>query len=215
MNDIVDIFIPVSTEQINKLPMAFHSAINQTYKNIRIVIFFDGVNEEIDAFFEKNMNNSFDGLEKTDEDYLIEYYDKIVTIKNFNGPSGTGAIARQWYFKWNKKSNYVKFLDADDLLLSNTIEIMMKYFDDKVDGVFCPLFAVNNNIFREIVPGKPKLGHAGSGSMLLKKSCIDDIIEKGFVWPNKKGHDNDFLIFCQDKYNFKTTNENVLYIYLK
>lgn len=123
-------------------------------------------------------------------------------------------MARQWLFDWDKKSELVKMLDADDILIPSTIEIMTSYYKDSIDGIFCPLTRVSHYQFVDTTTGSPKLGHSGSGSMMLSKKFIEKVTDDGFKWTNVHDHDNLFFKFCEDKsYNFVTTIENFLYIY--
>jgi len=205
MKPLVDIFIPLNPNRhIKQLSAAIQSALTQSYWPIQVIVYIDGQIKD-------KCNYSI---------YLPEH-DDIFYVQDEYGPHGNAYFARKWYFdEFEDKAPFVKFLDADDILTPNAIEIMMGYMLDDVDAVFCPLLMLTSSRYYQIIPGLPKPGHAGSGSMLLRKEFIEKCRNDGWEWPNINDHDNVYLKFLEEKieekkYNIKTTNETGLYIYMK
>lgn len=230
MSNKVDVFIPVAAGHAHVLPAAIYSALTQTYSNKRIVLFLDDIHVKLESVVKKWFYTSNDSPKSTPQKRAssrtlkpeaidIEHCEKGLIVRNCAGPGGTAHVARQWLFGWRDKSEYVKMLDADDIMTPRALEIMMNTFKEDVDGVFCPLVRTSSYRFAEIISGKPQLGHAGSGSMLLKKHVMETMIEEGFEWPGQQGHDKGFFQFLSDreeKFKFVTTSpENVLYLYLR
>jgi len=219
---MIDIFIPAAGD-FKWAPAALYSALTQTYKNKRIILFLDGYSQLARNFIDKWWYNDISReriFTKTVKwknlNLSFEESDKGILVVNEKGPSGTAAIARQWLFEWKNKSEWIKMLDSDDLLVPNALEKMEKYCGEDIDGVFCPMIRSSCNRLAKSMSGKPIKGGSGSGSMLLRKSFMEKVVKAGFIWPNKRGHDNDFFQFVKDKnFKFVTTKEDFLYIYLK
>jgi glycosyltransferase involved in cell wall biosynthesis len=108
-NPLVSILIPVyNTEKY--VAEAIESALNQTYKNIEIIIVDDG---------------STDKSWEIIESYRQKYPDKIKTYRQKNKGA---CAARNKAFELSS-GQYIQYLDADDLLAPDKIEHQIKYFD--------------------------------------------------------------------------------------
>ncbi|SFA97046.1 glycosyltransferase [Clostridium frigidicarnis] len=106
---LVSILIPAYNE-VDYFKIALESALNQTYKNIEIIICDDSTTDNI-----KNMVNRYIGEYKN-----IKYY-------NNGGPLGKrGAVNLQKCFDVCH-GEYVNFLMQDDVFSPNKIEIMLQY----------------------------------------------------------------------------------------
>jgi glycosyltransferase involved in cell wall biosynthesis len=222
----VDIFIPIVIWHIKKFPASLYSALSQTYRNIRIILFSDGVDPDLEALYDKWWYEPEDNPREmwTEMTFprirlplAIEACKKGYLIRNPAGPMGSGAVARQWIFEWPEKRPLVKFLDCDDILAPDAIEIMLRYLTADCDGVLCPLARASSCRFVEVISGRFELGHMGSGSLLMRKESMEHMVQQGFEWPNKQGHDKEFIKFCLEhgyKFN-RVTKENFLYSYLK
>lgn len=229
--DLVDIFIPVMYYHAHVLPAALCSALTQTYKNIRILLFIDGIHPSLEQVIqkwfytnsEKRLNYPIfkraPSKKYLDYDYInYEKCSRGIIIRNIAGPASTAHVGRQWLFEWSGKSSFVKMLDADDILTPRAIEIMMSYFDDNVDAVFCPLLRTSSYCYAAINKGLPIPGGCGSGNMMLRKELMEKAIERGFKWPPKHGHDKTLIKYFvdhEDEINVVTTKENVIYLYLR
>lgn len=111
--DKVSVIIPVYNME-KKIEMCLNSVINQTYKNIEIVIIDDG-----------SQDNSYIKIkEKAKEDKRIKYY--------FQKNKGLSS-ARNLGIK-KSTGNYIMFLDSDDYIENNTTELLLnKIYEDKSD----------------------------------------------------------------------------------
>ena len=216
----IDIYIPVSDNHYNTVVGTLYSVLGQSYNDIRIIMFFDGMNDNKQAFINRfwYKNFTFEKTTKTvwrDKNLIFEYTKEgHILIKNTSGSNNGYGLVRQWIFEWEDKSELVKMLDADDVLLPDSIKILMTYYTTGVDGIFCPMVLSTSYRMKEIIIGDPKRG-CGSGSMFLHKDFMNNII-KEFSWIENKGDDGSFLDFIQNKnFNFVTTKENFLYMYIK
>lgn len=215
----VDIFIPVAEGHAHVLPAALCSALTQTYPNKRVVLFLDGITPRLEKVVKKWLyKNDNHRIPTQNQNISIEYFEENVIVRNSEGPSRSAHVARQWLFEWTEKSKYVKMLDADDILTPRSLEIMMKYMKPEIDGVFCPMIRTANYVIAETLKSIPFAGIIGSGAMLLKKRCMEKMIEQGYTWPSLRGHDKGFYEFMkgkEDQYKFITAKEDALYFYLK
>ena len=99
--DLITIIIPVYNEE-QYLEKCLNSAVNQTYKNIEIILIDDG-----------STDNSF------------KIYQKYPQIKVYKQKNEGLSSARNKGLELSK-GKYIYFLDADDYIEKNTIEIMHK-----------------------------------------------------------------------------------------
>lgn len=104
-NDLISIVIPVyNAEQY--LDQCIQSVINQTYKNIEIIMVNDGSND----------NSKEIALQYKNLDHRIRYYDKE--------HSGCGATRNYGIDK--AKGKYIYFLDSDDYIEPDLLEKLHK-----------------------------------------------------------------------------------------
>jgi len=199
----IDIFITCSQYHYKTLPAAIWSALTQTYQDIRLVLYMDGTTDSTDKLLSQWL-----------PDALSSPSQCLVTIKP-GGSSGNAGVGRDWYFNFAEKSDWVKFLDADDTLTPKTIEIMARYIKDDVDAVFCPIQHISSNRYYQKISGKPQKGHAGAGSMMLSRCMVNDLVDRKFSWQQVRGDDEKFLEFIGDDYKIQVANEDFLYIYYK
>ncbi|MBQ7789924.1 MAG: glycosyltransferase family 2 protein [Bacilli bacterium] len=103
MNDLVSIIVPVYNVY-EYLDECLKSLINQTYKNIEIIVINDGSTDKSLSICEKY----------TKKDKRI----KLINQKN-SGLSYTRNIGIK-----NSKGKYISFIDSDDIINNKMIEIM-------------------------------------------------------------------------------------------
>ena len=126
MNKLVSIIVPIyNTEKY--LERCIDSLINQTYKNIEIILINDG-----------STDNSINILKKYKK---IDTRIKIIDKKN-EGPN----IARKTGLE-NADGNYIMFVDSDDYIHPNTVEILVSKINEYQVVYFdmtCNSFEITN-----------------------------------------------------------------------
>ena len=119
-NDLISVIVPVYNTQ-DYLDKCLTSIINQTYKNIEIIIIDDGSTDNSKEVIKKYMNN---------DNRIIYYYQKN---------SGVG-IARNKGIDMSR-GNYIAFIDSDDYINEKYIEKM--YMAIKSDDAFSICGTIN------------------------------------------------------------------------
>jgi hypothetical protein len=191
---MIDIFIPVTEGNLDKLPGTICSALTQSYRDIRLVIWLDK-NETV----ENILNEWFYIPEDTPwSDYLhpnpitLEHATRGVIVRNSQSESIESA--QRWMLEWPEKSEYVKFLGQNDILTPECLEIMMRYMTAECHGVLCPIARVFSSMYKDIILER------GFNALLLKKSTMEQIAAGGSL----------------EQYNFvDTLPKNYLYIQQK
>ena len=145
--DIVTPLVSVCIPTYNQpffLAMAIQSVMNQTYKNIELIIGDDSTNEDT----------------KKTMDYYLERYDNIKYFYH-GGPLG-GKGSKNTVFILSKASGeYVNVLFHDDLIVADKISRMMEYFIRDLEGrislVMSARMLVNeqNEIITKMNPWQP------------------------------------------------------------
>ncbi len=181
---------------------AIQSVLNQTYKNIELIVVDDG---------------STDSTRK-----IVEKYKDVVYIYQEN--RGEGA-ARNLGIE-NSNGEYLAFLDADDLYANDKIEKQLKVLikNNDIDVVYNDLKVVDENlnylntlksegiyekredllaniIYRQVIQGPI--------CMMIRRSCTNDI-----KWSEELVYtvDYEYVMKLAFKHNFKYLEEP-LYIY--
>lgn len=115
-NKTVSVIIPVYNNQ-NYIKASVNSLLNQSYKNIEIIVVNDG---------------STDNTQKV----LEENYSNVSTVKIINKENGGVSSARNRGIA-EATGELIAFLDADDEYLPNAIENMVSEFDDDTGILTC------------------------------------------------------------------------------
>ncbi len=127
MNQLISIVIPVYNSQ-PYLPHCLDSIINQTYQNIEIVVVNDGSTDD-------SLN------------ILEEYQKKDKRIKIINIKNCGVSHARNIGIK-NSTGEYISFVDSDDTIEINAIEILYKdIIESEADLVQCNNYLNEYKIF--------------------------------------------------------------------
>ena len=127
MNHLISIIIPTYNVE-NYISKGLYSCINQTYKNIEIIVVDDG---------------SIDNTCNIVEEY-IKKDNRIHLYKKDN--TGVSATRNLGINKAN--GDYCIFLDSDDWLVDNTIEVLVNNINDN-DLVMCSYSNYVNDKFKE------------------------------------------------------------------
>lgn len=129
--DLVTVIIP-TYKRSDKIERAIKSAINQTYKNIEIIVIVDN------ADFPE---------ERRKTKKIVSKYENIKFIENEENLGG--ALTRNVGID-NAQGKYIAFLDDDDEFISNKIERQMELMKQKekdcikVGMVYCYKNGINS-----------------------------------------------------------------------
>jgi len=209
MNSLVSVIIP-TYKRSNYILRAINSILNQTYKNIEIIVIDDN---EADDEFSKITQNVLKKL--IDSKKII--YIKHVTNKGISAARNTGIKIAS--------GDYIAFLDDDDEFLPKKIELQLNIFNkskNNVGLVYGAYLEINENLNKELVI-MPKLkdnvysilglNHIGPPSMVMcTKSAIEQI--GGFDEFLNHKEDIDFYFRLSEKYNISFTNEVITKYYI-
>jgi glycosyltransferase involved in cell wall biosynthesis len=162
---LISIVIPTYNNE-KYLPEAIESSLEQSYKNIEIIVVDDGSTDNT-------------------RELVKQYGSKVRYIYQENqGVSG----ARNTGIK-NAAGNYLQFLDADDIILTRKLEIQVDFLENNPDYMVVysdvryfygfdrtkltqkDFKFYSGNIFKELLQGNFIVVHAS----LVRKSCIDNM----------------------------------------
>ena len=189
---------------------AINSVLNQTYKNIEIIVIDD--------------NNENDEFRKLTENVLKKLIDenKIIYIKH---KYNKGCPASRNTGIKNAKGEFISFLDDDDEYLPTKTDLQLKIFQNKKDEiglVYGAYIRKDLNLNKEsLIEPKFKgnvnfvlgLNKIGSPSIVMcKKSAIIKIGGFDETLPYKE--DIDFFFRLSEYYNFDYTREVVVKYYI-
>lgn len=176
---MVSIILPIYNKE-NELEKCLKSVLNQTYKNLEIILVNDGSKDSSKDICEKFLN-------------------KDTRIKLINKKNEGVELARITGLE-NSNGNYITFVDPDDWIPNNAIELLLKVIKsenaDVSFGKYCRVIdkyglirkEVKGNIYNNLVIDKVKLMNEYYGSFcgwgclpinmcgkLYKKSLIDSV----------------------------------------
>lgn len=202
MNPLVSVVIPVYNAAFT-IEHTLESVIQQTYKNLEIILVDDG-----------SKDNSY----KLMSDYIEnhkEFNFNLITKKNGGVSSSRNRGIDE------SSGTYISFLDSDDLWLPQKIEKQMELMlhnpsidclgTTMNDEVFIKMFGVK---FEKLTKITPKL-------MLLKNfMCIQTTLmkrtvlkETGYFYEDQDNEDSNIIIRMANNYNCYLLNESyVTYI---
>ncbi|GIW21651.1 MAG: hypothetical protein KatS3mg068_0658 [Candidatus Sericytochromatia bacterium] len=203
--DLVSVIMPAYNSEKTLYESAM-SVLNQSYKNLELIIINDG---------------SKDNTEKIANE-LLKKDNRVVYIKQNN--KGV-ASARNTGIKISK-GKYIKFLDSDDILFRNSIELL---FHEIKKNENCKIvfgnFIINNNGTIKLPDNNNRIQISKSeffrnqlignliatGTVLIEKSILNDI---GLFDENLRGpEDYDLWNRIIQKYEYVHVNFPI-YIYM-
>ena len=154
MNDLVSIIITTRNRE-NLLPRALNSAINQSYKNIEIIVVDDCSSDNTEKIVKKYIKN----------DSRIKY------IKN-NIPSGANVSRNKGIKIANGK--FIAGLDDDDEFLSNRIELLLNNYDEKYAFITSLNYINSNgNIYKSNCPEIVDINMILNFNILMNQAFIE------------------------------------------
>lgn len=128
MNPLISCIVPVYNKE-NTVRKCVNSLIEQTYKDIEIILIDDGSTDASGSICEK----------------YAEEYDNIILLSHSNkGVSYTRNVGIEI-----SKGDYITFIDADDYLSEVFLERLISFFDRKTDIVVCSCNVVTDT---EVIP---------------------------------------------------------------
>lgn len=192
---LVSIIIPIYNKA-EFIEQTIQSALNQTWKNIEIIIVDDESSDDSLSIVKKYENEN---------------------IRVFNQPNSGASSARNLGLK-KAKGDYIQFLDADDLLSLDKIEKQLKSLENKLDTVaVCStvfFFDGDNHLLNS--PAETELdflfstsdpleflinlyGGNGQASMVTIHSWLTptQVIKKAGFWNETLSVDDDGEYFCR------------------
>ena len=187
MADCVSIIIPIYNSE-KFLRDCLDSLVNQTYKEIEIVCVDDGSKDSSGKICD-------------------EYSDKYSNFKVIHQPNGGVCAARNAGLD-NATGDYVCFVDSDDTIPANAIEILhtkIKEYSANIvignaavelsNGKFMPFFEISNDIVSEgkenILKRIPQYIYDSAWAKLYDKKAIDGVRFK----VGKKINEDGFFVF--------------------
>lgn len=124
MQPLISVIVPVyNVEQY--LRKCIDSIINQTYRNLEIILVDDG---------------SPDNCPKICDDYALKD-SRVMVLHLINGGAG---YARNRGFQ-QSKGDFIAFIDSDDVIAPNFFESLYNFFSDDIDIVECEIAFVNED----------------------------------------------------------------------
>lgn len=182
------------------VPLAVKSVMDQTYKNIEVIIIDDG---------------STDDTREAVRPYLNDPRVRYLYQEN------KGQAAAKNYGVRESRGEYIAFLDADDMWMPEKLEMQLPlfsrsklvgvvfsrslYIDEK--GVECGI--VNQELFRGRVSGPLLIDNfVGFGSSVVRKECFDRL--EGFREDVRMGIDYDLWLRFSTQYEFDYVDRPLL-----
>lgn len=187
---LVSVIIPTYSRPAF-LKRAINSVLNQTYKNIEVIVVDD--------------NNPDSEFRKCTEHLMAEFElnSKVVYIKHSKNKNGSAA--RNTGID-NSQGKYVAFLDDDDEFLEHKIEkqvILLDTLEESWGGVYCNYQTVVNskvsdkylnkeegNLIESLLLCNNSI--CGGSTLLLRKSVLTQL--KGFDITFKRNQDWELLV---------------------
>lgn len=205
----VSIIVPVYNTS-NKLRKCLNSLVNQSIKDIEIIIINDG---------------STDDSEKIINEYKEKYGE---LIKYYCKQNEGVAKARNLGIE-NANSDYILFVDSDDYIDLNLIETLLPYINEKIDLIKFKLQRVNENgeIIKKVdgpifgkISGQEAFNKLYSNDVLLDSPCVYLIKKKLFTENNftfNRTYHEDFGLIPLIIVNAESvvSTENYLYSYIQ
>lgn len=194
---LVSVVIPVYNAQ-STIVSTIKSVVNQTYKNIEIIVVNDG-----------SKDNSCDII----NDFIAK--NKDFNIKLINKPNGGVSSARNAGIDMST-GQFIAFLDSDDRWVENKTEVQVNVFKENphIDAlgtnmnneIFNKKFGIQFERLTRITPKMMLLKNfLCIQTVMVKKSVIDDV---GYFFENQDNEDSNLIIRIGLKYNTYLLNES-------
>lgn len=202
MNKKISVIIPVYNTNPEFLQKAINSVLNQTYKNIEVIIVNDGSTD----------NNTLNFLKTLDNKNI-----NIISQENkgAGGARNTGINSAT--------GDYIGFLDADDWLDKNFYEVLLNLCENNDADIACGMLTratkfrkIKMEYFKDGIYSNfsDKMGNISNGSVcskLFRKSLFENVrFIEHIYW-----EDNPVLVELLLKSNKVAFTTKVRYLYRK
>lgn len=200
MDKKISVTIPVYNVESNYIEQAIISVLNQTYKNIEIIIVNDGSTDENTLEYLKTINNPKIKIVNQDN-------------KGLGGARNTGIE--------NSTGEYIGFLDADDWLDSNFYEVLYNLCEENDSDIACGTLTktgsdyqkamdhFDNKIVIDFIEKMKYITNGSTCSKLFKKELFSNIRFKEHTYYE----DNPVLVETLSKSNKVAFTNTVKYYY--
>lgn len=203
MNKLVSVIIPTYSRPKN-LKRAINSVLNQTYKNIEIIVVDD---------------NGIDTQEQKETENVIKEY---LLLSNFfylkHERNMNGSAARNTGIRYSH-GEYIAFLDDDDEFLDQKIEIQvnaLERLDKSWGGCYCNIDIVgreikticnskSGNLVEDLLLGSVRFN---SSTLLLRKDVCQEL--NGFDESFVRHQDWEFMIRFFRDYKIYLPSKEIL-----
>ena len=206
--DMVSVIIPTFNRE-NTICRAIDSVINQTYKNIEIIVVDDCSTDNT-------------------EEFLIKYY-KYPNFNYFKLTKNSGACyARNFGIK-NSHGDFIAFQDSDDAWLPNKLcEQIKNIKKENSDGDFCSIEVIDEQKKMKYIRPTKNIRNKCTKNGVFNTLCYDSFIStqsfigKKIIFDNIKFDNNlprlqDYDIFLRisKKYKISYTQEPLAILYVQ
>ncbi|MFN4151216.1 MAG: glycosyltransferase family 2 protein [Candidatus Sericytochromatia bacterium] len=201
---LISVVIPTYNRS-NYLIEALNSVINQTYKNIEIIIVDDGSKDNT-----KEIVNNYIEL------------NKIKNIKYYYKDNGGVATARNFGIQ-KSEGIFISFLDSDDLWKEDKLLKQIKLFNDPKIGLVHSHYSIlkeDNQLITNIPEKEEKFNGnmysnmkihnlVGTSTVVIRKECIDKV--GFFEGEYSPAEDYDLWLRISKEYDFGYISESLVY----
>src|SRR5699024_3164547 len=173
----VSVIIPVynTEEYIDK---SFESVLNQTYTNLEVIVINDGSNQAT-----SDKLNQF-----AKEDNRIQLYDL---------PEQKGVAHARNYGLDKATGEFIYYLDSDDYLSSNTLDLLVTYIKD--DPIISGGIKTTNfvNTFAVIFPGNKNKEEMTTNrfNLIKRNASVNFLFRRDYLIENCYSHDEELEVF--------------------
>lgn len=173
----VSIIIPVyNTEEY--LEKSFDSILSQTYTNLEVIVINDGSNEET--------SNKLKQYEKEDN-----------RIKLYELPERKGVGHARNLGLAKSTSKYIYYVDSDDYLETNTIDLLVTYIKDQPiisGGIRTTNFLNSYAVIFEGLQQKKQMTH-NRFNLIKRNASVNFMFRRDFLIENNFKHDESIGIY--------------------
>ncbi|MCR1840691.1 glycosyltransferase [Murimonas intestini] len=199
-NKLVSVIITTYKRPISVLRRAVESVVNQTYKNIEIIVVNDYPEDKKNA-------------EKIKE-LLSKYHKRLILY--LEPDHNSGACAARNLGLSRAKGTYISFLDDDDYWLERKIEVQLTGFESENIGVVYTPFYLKYKNKQKIVKTDAIDGRLTESLLYRNTMCIfplmrTDLVRQvgGFDVKLTASQEHDLLLRLSENSDFKFIDELV------